>query len=184
MLTGVERVEPSLAHKPARKPAQPPCHTPPLLAKKGLPACFVQEYNEHVHVLLTVGTPEAYTLLSGSLPPRVVLQYVPLENPVSVRLFLRHWRPQVGIFMVSAVLWPACVGTRAGPESMGQRPWRRGAPCMPAGEGRAREARAGGMHARALEMQLVQQQPRIHAAAVRRRRPPGLLWWSSQRPRA
>jgi hypothetical protein len=31
----------------------------------------LQEYNEHVHVLLTTGTPEAHQLLSSSLPARV-----------------------------------------------------------------------------------------------------------------
>jgi hypothetical protein len=31
----------------------------------------LQEYNEHVHVLLTTSTPEARTLLQSSLPPRV-----------------------------------------------------------------------------------------------------------------
>jgi hypothetical protein len=33
--------------------------------------CAVQEYNEHVHVLLTTKSAEAISLLSTSLPPRV-----------------------------------------------------------------------------------------------------------------
>jgi hypothetical protein len=33
----------------------------------------LQEYNEHVHVLLTTSTPEARTLLHNSLPSRVSL---------------------------------------------------------------------------------------------------------------
>lgn len=42
----------------------------------GMPSCLLasvplQEYNEHVHVLLTTSTPEARTLLQNSLPSRV-----------------------------------------------------------------------------------------------------------------
>ena len=52
-------------------------------------------------VLFTVGSPEAHALLQGSLPARVILQHAPLDNKLAMQAFLAHWRPQVGIFMVS-----------------------------------------------------------------------------------
>lgn len=58
-----------------------------------------------------------YTLLACStrrqwrltmVPPhmliQVVVQLVPLENPVTVGAFLKRWRPQVGIFLVSSAI--------------------------------------------------------------------------------
>jgi hypothetical protein len=61
-----------------------------------------QEYNEKVNVMLTTGSQDAYELLQASLPPRVIIQLVPLDNPISASLFMQHWRPQVGILMVRA----------------------------------------------------------------------------------
>jgi 3-deoxy-D-manno-octulosonic-acid transferase len=61
-----------------------------------------QEYNEKVNVMLTTASQDAYELLQASLPPRVIIQLVPLDNPVCASLFMKHWRPQVGILMVRA----------------------------------------------------------------------------------
>jgi 3-deoxy-D-manno-octulosonic-acid transferase len=38
----------------------------------------------------------------------VIVQYVPFESPLAVARFLRHWRPQVGLFMESPA-WPILV---------------------------------------------------------------------------
>ncbi|GFH15610.1 3-deoxy-D-manno-octulosonic-acidtransferase, partial [Haematococcus lacustris] len=66
-----------------------------------LPVLFrcLLEYNDKVHIMLTVACAEALKLLQGALPARVILQMVPLDNPVSATMFMRHWRPQVGILM-------------------------------------------------------------------------------------
>eukprot|EP00882_Tetradesmus_deserticola_P020521 GHRQ01022170.1.p2 GENE.GHRQ01022170.1~~GHRQ01022170.1.p2 ORF type:complete len:317 (+),score=91.28 GHRQ01022170.1:883-1833(+) len=75
-----------------------------------LPVIFrcLLEYNEHVHVLLTTSTPEARTLLQNSLPPRVTVQFLPLDNMLCMRQFLAHWKPQACILMESPA-WPALV---------------------------------------------------------------------------
>ncbi|KAJ9507689.1 hypothetical protein QJQ45_019133, partial [Haematococcus lacustris] len=62
------------------------------------------EYNDKVHIMLTVACADALKLLQGALPTRVILQMVPLDNPVSATMFMRHWRPQVGILMESPFL--------------------------------------------------------------------------------
>ncbi|WIA36478.1 hypothetical protein OEZ86_007778 [Tetradesmus obliquus] len=75
-----------------------------------LPVIFrcLLEYNEHVHVLLTTSTPEARTLLQNSLPSRVTVQFLPLDNVLCIRQFLAHWKPQACILMESPT-WPALV---------------------------------------------------------------------------
>ena len=79
------------------------------VASKAAMSAALQEYNEHVHVLLTTGAPEARALLSTSLPPRVRVQYVPLDNHLCIQLFLAHWRPQACILMVRSM--SACRGS-------------------------------------------------------------------------
>ncbi|KAL6757321.1 3-deoxy-D-manno-octulosonic-acid transferase-domain-containing protein [Haematococcus lacustris] len=71
-----------------------------------LPVLFrcLLEYNDKVHIMLTVACADALKLLQGALPTRVILQMVPLDNPVSATMFMRHWRPQVGILMESPFL--------------------------------------------------------------------------------
>lgn len=75
-----------------------------------LPVVFrcLLEYNEHVHVLLTTKSAEAISLLSTSLPPRVIVQDVPLDNYISMRRFLAHFQPQACILMESPA-WPVLV---------------------------------------------------------------------------
>ncbi|GFH29369.1 3-deoxy-D-manno-octulosonic-acidtransferase, partial [Haematococcus lacustris] len=66
-----------------------------------LPVLFrcLMEYDDRVHIMLTVACANALKLLQGALPARVILQLVPLDNPISVAMFMHHWRPQVGFLM-------------------------------------------------------------------------------------
>ncbi|GLI61820.1 hypothetical protein VaNZ11_004329 [Volvox africanus] len=66
-----------------------------------LPVVFrcLQEYNEKVTILVTTPCLDVYKLLGGSLPHRVLVQLVPLENPITIAAFLRKWQPQVGVFL-------------------------------------------------------------------------------------
>eukprot|EP00798_Chlamydomonas_sp_ICE-L_P012675 gene12675-15905_t len=61
----------------------------------------LQEYNEKVGILVTVDSPEAFALVKRVLPTRVKVLTVPLDNPITARLFLRKWKPQVGVFLDS-----------------------------------------------------------------------------------
>jgi 3-deoxy-D-manno-octulosonic-acid transferase len=57
------------------------------------------------HVLVTSGTVTSAKLLNERLPERVFHQYAPIDRTDAVRAFLRHWRPDLALFIESE-LWP------------------------------------------------------------------------------
>ena len=56
-------------------------------------------------VLLTSGTLTSAKLATSRLPPDIVHQFVPLDSPLFVRRFLKHWRPDL-VLLVESELWP------------------------------------------------------------------------------
>jgi len=56
-------------------------------------------------VLMTTGTVAAARVLEHRLPPRTRHQYVPVDVPNAVERFLRHWHPDLAIW-VESELWP------------------------------------------------------------------------------
>jgi 3-deoxy-D-manno-octulosonic-acid transferase len=56
-------------------------------------------------VLVTSGTVTSATLMRERLPPRAFHQFVPIDSPSAVERFLRHWKPDAGLF-VDSELWP------------------------------------------------------------------------------
>ncbi|GLK71964.1 3-deoxy-D-manno-octulosonic acid transferase [Ancylobacter dichloromethanicus] len=56
-------------------------------------------------VLFTSGTLTSAQLAQSRLPPDVPHQFVPLDSPLFVRRFLRHWRPDL-VLLVESELWP------------------------------------------------------------------------------
>lgn len=60
------------------------------------------------HVLVTTGTVTSARLMADRLPERAIHQYVPVDRPAWVRSFLKHWRPDAGIW-VESELWPALI---------------------------------------------------------------------------
>ncbi|MFO0995686.1 MAG: 3-deoxy-D-manno-octulosonic acid transferase [Alphaproteobacteria bacterium] len=61
-----------------------------------------------LHVLVTTGTVSSARLLAQWLPPGVLHQYVPIDQPRWVRSFLDHWRPDLALW-VESELWPNLV---------------------------------------------------------------------------
>lgn len=57
------------------------------------------------HVLLTSGTVTSARLAATRLPPDIVHQFVPLDSPLFLRRFLKHWRPDLAL-LVESELWP------------------------------------------------------------------------------
>jgi 3-deoxy-D-manno-octulosonic-acid transferase len=55
--------------------------------------------------LVTSGTCAAANILARRLPRGVIHQYAPVDTPGAVDRFLRHWRPDLGVFAESE-LWP------------------------------------------------------------------------------
>jgi 3-deoxy-D-manno-octulosonic-acid transferase len=60
---------------------------------------------EDIAVLVTSGTVTSARMMQARLPRGAVHQYVPLDTPRAVSLFLDHWRPAAGLF-VESDLWP------------------------------------------------------------------------------
>jgi 3-deoxy-D-manno-octulosonic-acid transferase len=58
-----------------------------------------------VNVLVTTGTVTSSELAQQRLPRGVIHQFVPLDIPFYVRRFLRHWQPDLALF-VESDLWP------------------------------------------------------------------------------
>ncbi len=65
----------------------------------------LREAAPDVNLLITSGTRTSAELLGERLPEGCVHQYVPLDIPAAVGRFVRHWRPDLAIF-VESELWP------------------------------------------------------------------------------
>src|SRR5689334_23102419 len=59
-------------------------------------------------VLMTSGTVTSAELMRSRLPFGAVHQFVPIDSPGATSQFLKHWRPDVGLF-VDSDLWPNLV---------------------------------------------------------------------------
>ena len=61
-----------------------------------------------IGLLLTTGTVTSAKLARARLPKGAVHQYVPLDNQDYVRRFLKHWQPDLAVFVESEI-WPNLV---------------------------------------------------------------------------
>jgi 3-deoxy-D-manno-octulosonic-acid transferase len=61
-----------------------------------------------IRLLLTTATVTSARLARTRMPKGVLHQYVPLDNQVFVRRFLRHWRPDLAV-LVESEIWPNLV---------------------------------------------------------------------------
>lgn len=69
---------------------------------------IIQEISKQhpgIHVLLTTTTPTSAKVVGQRLPKHVTHQYCPVDTPQAVRRFLRHWQPDLAIWIESE-LWP------------------------------------------------------------------------------
>ncbi|KIC10116.1 3-deoxy-D-manno-octulosonic acid transferase [Leisingera sp. ANG-M1] len=55
--------------------------------------------------LITSGTPTSAELIAKRMPPRCRHQFPPLDTAAAVDRFLKHWQPDLGVF-VESELWP------------------------------------------------------------------------------
>ena len=56
-------------------------------------------------ILLTTGTTSAAEIVANKLSSKTVHQYLPLDNPIFNKRFLKHWNPTYAIFVESEI-WP------------------------------------------------------------------------------
>jgi 3-deoxy-D-manno-octulosonic-acid transferase len=65
----------------------------------------LREKYPFVNILMTTGTVTSARMLDGRLPPQVIHQYVPVDRIPYVQKFVKHWRPDLVIW-VESELWP------------------------------------------------------------------------------
>ncbi len=63
-----------------------------------------------VSLLVTSSTRTSAELLARRLPEGVIHQFAPIDTPGAVSRFVRHWRPDLGVFIESE-LWPNLLRT-------------------------------------------------------------------------
>ncbi len=64
------------------------------------------------YFLITTGTLSSANILKKTLPSNAFHQFVPLDNIISVNIFLKFWRPKMAIFIESE-LWPCLISSAA-----------------------------------------------------------------------
>jgi len=65
-----------------------------------------------IHILVTTGTVTSAALMEDRLPAKCLHQFAPVDRRTWVRRFLRHWNPDLGIW-VESELWPNLVAESA-----------------------------------------------------------------------
>lgn len=65
------------------------------------------------HVMVTSGTVTSARLMDQRLPARAFHQFIPVDSPPWVRRFLRHYRPDLALW-VESELWPNLITRVAG----------------------------------------------------------------------
>ena len=65
----------------------------------------ITKINDKLEFLITSGTKTSSQVLSMRMPKNAVHQFVPIDTPGAVKLFLKHWRPDFAIWIESEV-WP------------------------------------------------------------------------------
>lgn len=65
----------------------------------------ITAHDTNIHLLITTGTVTSAALIAQQRLPNVIHQFVPVDTWSSVRRFLRHWRPDLALWIESE-FWP------------------------------------------------------------------------------
>ena len=65
--------------------------------------------NPTYNIMVTTGTITSAELMGKRLPERAFHQYIPIDNPVFVKNFIKHWKPDIALWFESE-FWPAMLG--------------------------------------------------------------------------
>lgn len=66
---------------------------------------LVLKHCPSLRILLTSGTVTSARLMAARLPSSVIHQYVPVDTPEATDRFMRHWRPDIALW-VESEFWP------------------------------------------------------------------------------
>ena len=62
------------------------------------------------HVMVTTGTVTSADVMNKRLPERAFHQYIPIDNPIFTRRFVKYWHPDVALWFESE-FWPAMLSS-------------------------------------------------------------------------
>lgn len=62
------------------------------------------------HIMVTTGTTTSAEVMSKRLPERAFHQYLPIDHPVFVTRFIKHWQPDIALWFESE-FWPALLSS-------------------------------------------------------------------------
>lgn len=62
------------------------------------------------HVMVTTGTVTSAAVMQKRLPERAFHQFIPIDNPVFTKRFVKHWQPDVVLWFESE-FWPAILSS-------------------------------------------------------------------------
>lgn len=62
------------------------------------------------HVMVTTGTVTSADVMNKRLPERAFHQFIPIDNPLFTKRFIKHWRPDVVLWFESE-FWPAMLSS-------------------------------------------------------------------------
>lgn len=61
--------------------------------------------NTELHILVTTGTVTSARLMRQRLPARAIHQFIPIDHPICISMFLERWSPSCVLWLESE-LWP------------------------------------------------------------------------------
>ncbi len=60
----------------------------------------------NLHIMVTSGTKTSAALLADRLPKRAFHQYIPVDNPIYTKRFVKYWKP-TGVLWFESDFWPS-----------------------------------------------------------------------------
>ena len=63
-----------------------------------------------LNIMVTTGTMTSAEVMAKRLPERAFHQYIPIDNPLFTKRFLKHWQPDVALWFESE-FWPAMLSS-------------------------------------------------------------------------
>lgn len=68
------------------------------------------EISPDINVMVTTGTTTSADLMGKRLPERAFHQYIPIDNPIFTKRFIKYWQPDMVLWFESD-FWPAMLST-------------------------------------------------------------------------
>lgn len=68
--------------------------------------------HKNLNILITTGTTTSAKIISSKIKPRMIHQFIPVDEYFAVKRFIKYWKPKLGI-MVESEIWPNLIDITA-----------------------------------------------------------------------